>query len=215
MPDVTTLAQAVAAALLSLTPLAVPDTDPRWEAPQARQERLAVVGEAIAAAAARARCEPPWRSVDAPCRPQWPGSSVELAAVLAGLGYLESGFAEWVHAGRCRLHLRECDARRERGVWVAGAKSPWQLQRTGYTDAVWSSLEGTGEWSTFVAAWSATRAVSGARGFCARRSPGVPWLHATVSVYATGSTCNYPRAAKRARFVVGVLGRIRAELAGG
>jgi hypothetical protein len=202
------LASAIAAVAISLPASAVPLDSPRYEAPEDRAVRMVVIAEAIASASERATCAEPWATLDAPCRRIWPGGAIELAALLLSLGYLESGFAEWVHAGRCRLAIGECDARKSNGVWVVGAKSPWQIQRTGYSHAVWGDLEGTGEWSTFVAAWTAARVVSGARSMCAYRRPGLPWLAATLSAYGSGSTCAWPRATRRAVFV----GRIEAKL---
>jgi hypothetical protein len=209
------LASAIAAVAISLPASAVPLDSPRYEAPEDRAVRMVVIAEAIASAATRATCTELWATLDAPCRRIWPGSATELAALLLSLGYLESGFAEWVHAGRCRLSIGECDSRKVGGVWVVGAKSPWQIQWTSYSRDAWHELEGTGEWSTFVAAWTAARVVSGARRMCAYRRPRIAWLPATVSAYATGGHCDYPRAGKRAAFVVRIEGRIRSELARG
>jgi hypothetical protein len=196
------LAIALTAVATSLPAPAVPDGSPLYEAPQARQERLAVVAVAVAAVATRARCEPPWDGSG--CRPLWPGSSVELASVLLALGHLESGYAWHVHAGRCRTAIGECDAGR--------ARSPWQVQRTLHTAWAWDEIEGTGSWSTFAAAWSAARVAAAGRRYCAWSAPSEPWLEATVSAYATGGRCRYPRAQARARFVVSIEGRIRAAL---
>lgn len=204
MPDLATLAAAVTAAAVSLPPAHVPPESPLYEAPAARTERLAVVGSAIAEAAARARCGPPWGRLEG-CRPIWPGSAVELAGVLLGTAYLESGLALHVHAGRCRVAIGECDAGR--------ARSLWQLQRTKHVWHSWRELEGVGEWSTFSAAWGATRTLASARAFCARRAPSTPWLEATVAAYARGYTCTWRPAARRARFIVSVERRIRTELA--
>jgi hypothetical protein len=198
----------------ALTAVAVTFPTPdRGELLEARVERLQGVSEAVVLAAGRATCSSPWDLIDEPCVRIWPGSRVSLAALVWSLGYLESGYAEWVHAGRCRLHIGECDARKERGVWVAGAVSPWQLQRVGYAARVWDVLEGTGEWSTFVAAWTATRTIVAGRKMCQYRRPELPWLTASISAYATGGHCDYPRAGKRAAFVVRVEGHLRSELA--
>lgn len=204
MPDLATLAAAVTAVAVSLPPAHVPPESPLYEAPAARTERLAVVGSAVAEAAARARCEAPWGRLEG-CRPIWPGSTVELAGVLLGTAYLESGLALHVHAGRCRVAIGECDAGR--------ARSLWQLQRTKHVWHSWRELEGVGEWSTFSAAWGATRALSAARQYCSRRSPQTPWLEATVAAYARGYSCTWRPAARRARFIVSVEQRIRSELA--
>lgn len=189
MPDLATLAAAVTAVAVSLPAAHHPAESPLYEAPAARAERLAVVGSAIAEASARARCEAPWDALEG-CRRIWPGSTVELAAALLGTAYLESGLALHVHAG-----------------------SLWQLQRTRHVWHSWRELEGVGEWSTFSAAWGATRALAAARHYCARRSPQTPWLEATVAAYARGYTCTWRPAARRARFIVSVEQRIRSELA--
>lgn len=199
------LAAAVAAVACSLPPAYVPPASPLYEVPEARQERLTMLGGAIAAAAHRARCAPPWDEIDTPCRRRWPGSAVELSAVLLGLAYLESGLAWHVHAGQCRTEQGECDAGR--------ARSPWQLQRTGHVWRHWDELEGVGEWSTFRAAWGATLVVSSARRFCSRHAPEQPWIDATVAAYARGYTCTWSRSPRRAQFVVSVEQRIREALA--
>jgi hypothetical protein len=180
-------------------------TPDRGEPPDARAARLDGVSGAVVQAAERATCQPPWDLIDEPCRPIWPGSTVGLTSLVWSLGYLESGYAEWIHEGRCRSW--ECDAGR--------ARSPWQLQRTLYTEWAWHELEGVGEYSTFVAAWSAVRVVAASRSMCRFRRPNLAWLPATISAYATGGHCDYPRAGRRAAFVLRVEGRVRELLQAG
>jgi hypothetical protein len=196
---------------LTAVALAYPTPD-RGEPPDARAARLDGISGAVVEAAERATCSPPWFEVDRPCRRIWPGSVVQMAAMLWSLGYLESGYAEWVHAGRCRLELGECDAQRQRGLLVATAISPWQLKQTLYSRDVWDELSGKGAWSTFQAAWTAARVISASRRACERWAPELPWLTATISAYATGGACSWPRAGKRAQFVVRIEGRLRDQL---
>lgn len=202
MPDVT-LPAAVTAVLLSLPPATVPPSSPRYEAPDARVARLGVIGTAIASAATRATCTGAWRAQE--CRRTWPGSTVEIASILTGLGYLESGYASWVHAGKCRVEIGECDG--------GQARSPWQLKQHVHTEDAWAELEGAGEWSTFQSSWAAVRVLSSARQVCSRWAPSSPWLASTLSAYARGYACTWPRASARARFIVSIEGKIRAELA--
>jgi hypothetical protein len=199
---VLTLTTACTAAAVSLSPPAAPEGSSLYEAPEARSERLGTYCGAIAEATSRARCEPPWDVIDAPCKRAWRGPGWELAGIVLGLSYLESALAEWVHAGRCRIAIGECDGGRARGL-------P-QLQRTAHTDWAWDELEGTGQWSSFVSAWSAVRVLSASRQSCVRAAPREPWLRATIAAYATGGSCTWPRAAEREKFVVRVIERIRA-----
>jgi hypothetical protein len=199
-------------AALTAVALTFPTPD-RGEPPDARVERLQGISHAVVEAADRATCGGAWLELDAPCRRIWPGHRVGLAALLWSLGYLESGYAEWVHAGRCRLELGECDAQVQRGALVPTAVSPWQLKQTLYTADVWDELVGTGEWSTFQAAWSAARVASASRRMCEWRMPAGDWLTSTISAYGTGGGCVWPRAGKRARFVVRVEALVREELA--
>lgn len=203
----------------ALTAVAVTFPTPdRGEPPEQRIERLGLVSHSVVQAAERATCHGVWMDIDAPCRRIWPGHRVSLAALLWGLGYLESGYAEWVHDGRCRLELGECDAERDpgTGALVATAVSPWQLKRTLHSVDAWEELVGKGEWSTFQAAWTAARVVSASRRMCEWWMPAArsDWMTATIAAYATGNACQWPRAGKRARFVARVEARLREELAG-
>jgi hypothetical protein len=190
-------------AALTALALTYPTPD-RGEPPDARAVRLDAISGAVVTAASRATCREPWATIDAPCKRLWPGSHVELVAVVWTLGYLESGYSEWVHAGRCRVTIGECDHGR--------ARSPWQLQRTAHTNWAWHELEGVGAWSTFAAAWSAVRVISAGRAMCRWQRPHAPWLPATISAYATGGRCSYQRAIMRAEFVMRVEARLRAAV---
>lgn len=207
MPDIATLKAAAAAAILSLP------TPNMGETPEARQVRLGdTIAGAVAESATRATCAPPWDQVDEPCKRIWPGSTVELMAVQIGTGWFESGFAEWVHAGRCRLHLGECDAEKRGGVLVAGSVSIFQLKLSAYTREAWPEIVGTGYWSTFQAAWSAARVLASVRRMCAYRRPAEPWLHATIAGYARGGRCRWSGSAKRAPRIISIEARLHQEI---
>lgn len=198
-------------AALTAVALAYPTPD-RGEPSDARAERLDRISGATVEAAMRATCSGAWPAIDEPCKRIWPGSVVELTALAWSLGYLESGMAEWVHAGDCRLELGECDAQKINGVLVAMSVSPWQLKKTGYTREAWDELVGTGEWSTFQAAWSAVRVMSASRRMCSLWKPHINWMTATISGYATGGHCDWPKAGKRAQFAMRFEARLRTQL---
>ncbi len=187
------------------------------ESPEERRMRLEVIAEAISEASARAVCLPP-RAVPTPnaapgakteppaktdpdsnragsnnarsskqCRPIWRGDRAELAFLLLAQAYFETRLALHVHQGRCRSHLGECDSGRAIGLW--------QLQAGGHLPKErWSTLAGTDLAATTRAAWEAARALSRGRNYCGS-------LTGAVSLYATGRTCRWVPAAKRADYV--------------
>jgi hypothetical protein len=203
MTDFATLSAAVATVLTALPPMHFPPEHELYEPPEARSERMVTLGRAIAATAQRATCTGAWRTEE--CTRKWPGSATQLAAIVGGIGFLESANAWHVHAGKCRIRIGECDGGRARTVF--------QMQRTSYTTTVWDELEGVDEQSTVLAAWAATRAVSGARAACARTAPDEPWLSATLAMYGTGQRCSSKNAPKRAAFIVRLESKLRVALA--
>lgn len=114
-----TLAEAILAALMALP---CPADEPKAECAPWRK----VVAEAIADVSEEASCASEWTEPD--CRPIWPGSAPELAALLAETAYHESGLRRRIAEDRCRAD--ECDAVKSRRTGRTHphlAHSMWQL----------------------------------------------------------------------------------------
>ena len=126
-----------------------------------RSARMAVLAYAIADVCYQATCKAPYV---AQCDPIWTGTDRELAAMLVTKGWWESRFASNVHAGKCKPD--ECDPKMYRGVLIHTARSPWQLQRTSYAEALWDQLEGDSLEKTRNASWVAATILSEGRRRC-------------------------------------------------
>lgn len=165
--------------LLTLPPAYEDRTEPLRE----RQDRLEVLGRAVARATDELVADKSWTL-----------PAVDLALLLVTLGEAESRFARHVHAGRCRKNffvgrgIRECDAGR--------AATPWQLWITPQVPrALWKRLPGLDQAATDLAAFTAGRVLSYHVRGCGSYEGG-------IARYATGRVCRWSRAPKRfARFV--------------
>lgn len=179
------------------------------EAPEERTERLTLIAQAITEAVSIATCDRsgPNAPRDAaeekdgakqrqsetdaspsatPCKRLWPGDPRQLAFLLLSQAYFETRLAKHVHDGNCRAHIGECDSGR--------AISLWQLQWGPHLPKEeWEKLgEGSLE-ATRNAAVHAARSLGRGYNYC--RS-----MRGAIALYATGSTCNWRPAARRAAF---------------
>lgn len=192
--------RAILPTLLSLTPYQA-DQEP----PEARAERMEVIAKAIDYAASRATCGGAYAE-DLSCVRLYPGSRTELASMLVGLGYMESGFSLHVHDGRCGP--RECDAitfrdRDGRLRTIHRARSSWQVHFNHRLHEVWEDMAGTSQWQTCNAAWAATIVLSGAKARCRTRL-------GALSGYAGVQGCTYSNGPKRLAFIDRMEAKIRA-----
>ena len=121
-----------------------------------RAQRMEVIADAVSEVCDRATCENAY--ADDQCRPIWHRSKRELAALLVTKGWWESRFALNVHAGKCKPY--ECDAIKYKGTIIHRARSPWQLQRTAFSEHEWDHMTGTGLKPTRNAAWAAAKVLS-------------------------------------------------------
>lgn len=123
-----------------------------------KQEQLEILSTGIAAASSH-RPKPP----------------ADWAALVATIGYHETGFSLRVQAGDCKPH--ECDGGRARG--------PWQMHKNRHTEPVWDQLVGLE--FTALQARVASDMLERSYWQCARS--GVPWLQGTINAYA-GRRCS-------------------------
>lgn len=198
------LKSGILAVLMSMPPYyADPDRDERLP-------RMEVVAEGIDSATMYATCTGPWEGADW-CRVRWPPSQrTELAALEVTLAQFESGLAEHVHAGRCRLELGECDAERRKGVLVATSVTIFQMKWNPVIREEWPLMVGVEQIPTFYAAYAAAKVLGVKRAACAHRSGG-NWVYATISGYASGTTCSWAPARRREAVYRTVLAKLRAS----
>jgi len=123
---------------------------------------MRTIATAVAHASHRATCTDAYD--DPRCEPIWHGSSRKLAAMLVTKGWWESRFVSNVHAGQCKDY--ECDATKTRWGIVHRARSPWQIQRTSYSEALWDDMLGDDLEPTRNAAWVAAKILSTGRNKC-------------------------------------------------
>lgn len=144
--------------LLSLSPAHLDEET--WKE---REARMTTIAYAIDAAASKATCSDKYKSV--PCQRTWPGSKKDLALLLVTMGWWESKFAKNVHEGNCRDW--ECDPHKVGGHIFHRARTPWQIQRTGFLEGdEWHEMMGTGLKATTIAAVVATRVLAHGRKRC-------------------------------------------------
>lgn len=145
----------------------------RDETPGDRQARVELVARAIDEAV---RTTP------------WPGSKREQAAVLAVKAVRESGgLARHIHASKCRLEIGECDRGRAVSLWQLHVSKQLPPEQ-------WERLKGDDLEATTRAAKAAARALLSARRACGD-------LRGAISLYATGSTCDWSGADARVQDV--------------
>jgi hypothetical protein len=138
---------------------------------------MSTIGRAVVEVVMRARCAGayavPAYAVPA-CKPIWFGGEKELAALLITKGWWESRFAKNVHEGKCDSN--ECDAVKLRdGGVVHRARSPWQLQRTAYSDPEWPTMVGTSFEATRDAAWAAAKVLAEGQRRCKSARGALSW----------------------------------------
>lgn len=116
------------------------------------------------------------------------------------VGRYESGLDPRIGATRCRLRAGECDAQRGPGGRLrAGSVGYFQVNRFLFTGhELREVLSGAGEWSVYLQARAAIRALVGAANACR----GVSTFRAAFSGYATGGStlaarCYWSGAARR------------------
>jgi hypothetical protein len=161
------------------------------EEPEARTERLALIAQAISEAVDIATCSAreteSSKGSTSTCQRLWNGDPRELGFLLLAQAYFETRLAKHVHEGNCRAHIGECDSGR--------AISLWQLQWGPHlAKDEWEKLGDSSLQATRSAALVAARSLGRSYNYC-RSLPGA------ISLYATGQTCNWRPAAKRAAFV--------------
>lgn len=177
----TSFAPAILVALMRL-PVSQYPTD---ETPAERELRMAGVAVSIDESSAWAVENDVWK-----------GPRDELVGMQIGIGFMESGYAEHVHADRCRLKLGECDPYREDGVLKRGAIGPWQIHRSsGIDEAIWKSMAGASPEKTRIQARQAAIILGRSRGRAYALCDGS--LRSVAAMYGWNK-CTYPGAATRA-----------------
>lgn len=156
-----------------------------------RYARMTVVAQSIDAATLEATCTGPFESAN--CKPTWPATRPELAALLVTIGWHETAFARHVGAGACKPW--ECDGGRARHYWQTWA-NPWVSRQT------WNELEGLGYVPTTKAAAAAASVLGAGRRRCGSSG-------GAIAFYAV-SRCSWPGAARRARMALGVVAQLRS-----
>lgn len=138
---------------------------------ESREERIArmhIVAESIDAATKRAACVD---VSDPECKPVLSDRRL-LAALLLGKGKGESGFAQYVHEGRCQDGPvgQRCDSDR---FGVARAHGPWQQWRIAvYPQSDWQAMHAATPRATQLAAWHAATQLAGSLRQCLHEYPG-------------------------------------------
>ncbi len=151
------------------------------EVPGLRQDRTVAHQESGNEEAAPEESDPP------ACARLWQGSPRRLAFLLLTQAYFETRLAAHIHDGRCRVSAGECDGGRATSLWQLHHGPQLSKER-------WTQLSGTSLQATTLAAYEAARALSRGHNHC--RS-----VVGAVSLYATGSTCNWAPAKKRVAFL--------------
>jgi hypothetical protein len=156
---------------------------------------MLVVAQSMVVTSARAVCADEYASPA--CKRTWPGTRLELLAADVTLGNSETNFAAHIQAGLCgtRGVLLECDGVRLRdGSVLYLARSYYQLHQNRSIE--WESIVGLEPKSVTEATWAATRALSAARNYCAKRSKR-GWVAGMFSNLATGNSCEWSGASAR------------------
>jgi len=143
--------------LMRMTPHKT-DTETRAE----RVARMHIVATSINDATKRAAC---YGLPVAQCRPIFSDRRT-LAALLIAKGRFESGFAQYVHEGRCDEGPvgARCDADKN---GVARAHGLWQQWRPSIFPASdWDDMQAATPEATNLAAWHAAKLLAGSRSMC-------------------------------------------------
>ena len=135
---------------------------------------------AISDATAHAACVGEWAGDD--CH-VIQSDQATMAALLIAKGKAESGFAQYVHEGRCTdgpIGAR-CDSDKH---GVPRAHGLWQAWRVAiYPPEDWDAINSSSADATNLAAWHAARSLSGGFKACSRQYPGDP-IASTIAHYA-------------------------------
>lgn len=157
------LLSAIFAALMR-GPVHKTDTETREE----RVTRMHMVAESIDDTTKRAACVD---SPDPECKPVLSDRRL-MAALLLGKGRVESGFAQYVHEGRCQDGPvgQRCDSDQ---FGVARAHGLWQEWRQAvYPASDWAAMHAATPEATHLAAWHAGKLLAGMLRHCLREYPG-------------------------------------------
>ena len=165
------------AAILAVL-LALPGHSTDTETSAQRLARLTTIAQAIDTATLRAACE----GQPEPCR-AIQSDRVLMAALLLAKGKAESGFAQYVHEGRCSdgpVGAR-CDSDKQ---GVPRAHGLWQAWRVAiYPPEDWDAINESTDAATTLAAWHAARSLSGGFKACLQQYPGDP-IASAIAQYA-------------------------------
>jgi len=152
-----------------------------------RTERMEVVATAIDNAASKATCQDRYENKE--CVRTWTGSNKQLALLLITKGWWESKFAKNVHEGKCREF--ECDAIKVGGNVIHKARTPWQMQQTGFLRrGEWEGMVGSDLRSTAIAAIVAARILGSGLKRCKN-------IHGAMASYGGVKKCDWRGVDKR------------------
>lgn len=181
-----------AAALLTiLSTFPVFHRDIKTETPEDRLIRLNTYATALDRVTERATCQGEWAVPE--CKPRWHGSRVELALVLAGQAFQETGLSRDVHRGTCQDY--ECDPRKKDGKVIHLARTSWQLHNNQMIAEEWDPMVGDTQAATEAAAWAAAKMWVSSYGICGGT------LEGGFAAYAGQSkTCTWSGAPRRVAF---------------
>ena len=144
-----------------------------------RRDRIVVMGHAINRSTRRAACTDEFALPG--CKPIF-GDQMLMAALLITKAKFESGLAEHVHEGHCDLMPagQRCDADKQ---GVARAHGPWQQWRSSVFPASdWDDMNASTQAATDLAAWHATKLLSGGTRRCAQQYPDP--ISSTIAAFA-------------------------------
>lgn len=174
------------------------------ESAEERYARMGVISISIDRATKRAACE----GGTADCKPIF-SDRRSMAALLIAKAKFETGFSELVHKGHCEQMPRgmRCDADR---MGVARAHGPWQEWRSSVFPASdWDDMNSSTQEATDLAAWHATKVLSGGTKRCASLYPD-PFA-STIAAFAGSCVRMYPgQVAKQAASAHSILVRLYA-----
>ena len=138
-----------------------------------REVRIQTIAEATAQAVGLASCLGPYEKTT--CEKIWNDSPQDLAALIVTKGWWESRFSKNVHEGKCKPY--ECDpvTIRQTGKIMHLARTPWQFQRTAFSEPFWEKMVGTDLDSTRYAAYTAAVILSRGKNACKSNQGAIIW----------------------------------------
>lgn len=186
-----TLAQAIFLAAQALPGVYAPPATAEAVAAE-RAAFLTVLAEELASAAHEATCTGPWTEY-VECRPIWPGSAQELAALTLAIGFHESRLDPRIQKGDCKAWSRtnvECD-----GIHLPDGSIYFRAQSVFQLHGRFASPVVGLEWyAVRNAAKQAIRILAASRARCGK---GPDWASGTFAAYAGTRTCSYRGAPAR------------------